>query len=291
MSSKPRLIYTDRDRAIHAALRLAPLDARQLLKFSETFDRPFTTDRKVRERMQEHQAAGWTTTRVYATAGVGLLNYYQLAPAGHRLLAGPASALPQRSFFRPVAPALQRHTRDLADVIVHTAVHARRLGCPLADQLGDRQCMLTLGERAQRPDHAFRIVTREGAFTFYDELDEATEPIASQRQRESLEGKIRFHEDYQNATGARYRVRFLFARPGSRLQEFLRLARQYATRQRTIFYAVPLQEYLCHEAPLTSPLFLDHFGRRQALVPTSATRHQLQLPTVAEMLADPLALC
>jgi hypothetical protein len=291
MSSKSTVLYTDRDRQIHEALRLVPLDTQQLLRLSETFERPFTSARKVRERMQQHQAAGWTTTYTYATTGPGQLNYYRLTRAGYQLLSGPRAVLPKRSFFAEVSPALQRHTRHLADVIMHTNVAAYRLGVRILDQLGDSQLVLTLGERSQKPDYSFRLATRDGIYTYYDELDESTEPVASTRQRESLEAKIRFHEDYQNATGQRYRVRMIFARASVRMYQFLKLARQNATRQRAIFYAVLLDDYLKSPQPLTSPLFLDHFNRLRPLLPASASREQMQLPAVAEMLAEPVGVC
>jgi hypothetical protein len=291
MPAKPTVIYTGRDRQIHEALRLTPLDAQQLLKLSETFERPFTSDRKVRERMQEHQAAGWTTTRYYATTGAGQLNYYQLSQDGFCLLEGPRAALPPRSFFRDVSPALQRHTRHVADVLVQTHVHAHRLGLPIIEHLGENQESLSLANRSLKPDGSLLVATQDGVFRFYDEIDEATEPIASNRQRESLEAKIRFHEDYQNATGERYRVRLFFAKAGPRMHQFLRLAAQHASRQRTIFYAVLLDQYLTHDAPLSSPIFLDHFGRLKALVTTPSPNYQIVLPNFAEMLAEPAGVC
>ena len=110
------------------------------------------------------------------------------------------------------------------------------------------------------------------------------------KQRESLEAKIRFHEEYQNATGARYKVRVFFAKASPRMAQFLNLARKHAKQQRRIFYAVLLDNYLDHGAPLTAPIFTDHFHRLQTLVPSSATRFQSQLPTFAETLAEPAAV-
>ncbi len=133
-----------------------------------------------------------------------------------------------------------------------------RLGVQILDQRGENQLPLTLGERTQKPDYSFRLATRDGVFTFYDEIDEGTEPIASNKQRECLEAKIRFHEDYQNATGERYRVRVIFAKTSVRMVQFLSLARRHATLQRSIFYGVLLEDYLKHGSPLTSPMFIDH---------------------------------
>jgi hypothetical protein len=142
-----------------------------------------------------------------------------------------------------------------------------------------------IGDRTQKPDYSFRLQTRDDVYTYYDEIDEATEPITSTKQRESLEAKIRFHEDYQNATGERYRVRVFFAKASPRIVQFLNLARKHAIRQRSVFYAVLLEDYLKHGSPLTSPIFIDHFHRVQSMVPASASRYQSQLPTFAESLA------
>lgn len=291
MASKSSIIYTARDQQLHEALALTPLDTQQLLKFSQTFDLPFTSDRKLRQRMREHVDAGWVNVFTYATTASGKLNYYKLSPDGYRLLNGPCGPLPKRSYFREVSPALQRHARHLAEVIVQTNVHACRLGVGILDQVGENQQSLSLGARSQKPDYSFRLATLGGVFTYYDELDESTEPITSTKQRESLEAKIRFHEDYQNATGERYRVRMIFAKTTTRLAQFLQLARSYGTRQRCIFYAAFLDDYLKHDSPLTGPLFLDHFNRLRSLAPVAALGVDRRIPTFAKILAEPAGVC
>jgi hypothetical protein len=290
MSNKTTTVYTARDQQIHEALALTPLDTQQLLKLSETFFQPFTSDRKLRERMQQHSQAGWVHTFTYATASPGQLNYYKLSADGYRLLQGPGAILPKRAAFHEVSLGLQRHTRHLADVIVNTNLHAGRMGLRIFDQRGENQLPLSIGDRTQKPDYSFRLQTRDDVYTYYDEIDEATEPITSTKQRESLESKIRFHEDYQNATGERYRVRVFFAKASPRIVQFLNLARKHAIRQRSIFYAVLLQDYLKHGSPLTSPIFIDHFHRLQSMVPALAPRYQSRLPTFAETLAEPAAV-
>jgi hypothetical protein len=284
-SKSSSIIYTARDQQIHEALALTPLDTQQLLRFSGIFDQPFVNDRTLRERMHEHATAGWVQTFTYATTTSGKLNYYKLSPLGFRMLNGPDAPRPKPSAFREVSPALQRHTRHLADIITQTNVHARRLGLTIVEQHGENQLPLALGERMQKPDYTFRLATRDGPLTFYDELDEGTEPIASTKQRESLEARIRFHEDYQNANGERYRVRVFFAKASARMVQFLALARRYAAKQRVIFLAVLLEDYLKHGSPLTSPIFVDHFNRLEPLIPPAATKYQSRLPTFAEVLA------
>jgi hypothetical protein len=291
VARRSSIIYTARDQQIHEALALTPLDTQQLLKLSQTFEQPFTSDRKLRERMQEHAAAGWVHTFTYATTTPGQLNYYKLSADGYRMLRGHDTILPKRTAFQGVSLGLQRHTRDLAHVIVQTNVHARRLGIRIFDQYGENKLPLTLGERTHKPDYSFRLETRDGVYAYYDEIDEATEPITSTKVRESLEAKIRFHEDYQNATGERYRVRMIFAKASVRMVQFLSLARKHARQQRSIFYAVILEDYLKHGNPLLSPIFVDHFNRLQSVLPASASPLQRRLPTFAEMLAEAAAIC
>lgn len=206
------------------------------------------------------------------------------------MLHGRDAVLPKRAAFNDVLLGLQRHTRHLADVITQTNVHAKRLGLQLIDQRGENQLPLTIGDRTQKPDYSFRLQTRDGIYTYYDEVDEGTEPIVSTKQRESLEAKIHFHEDYQNATGDRYRVRVFFAKASPRMAQFRNLARKHATLQRSIFYAVLLEDYLKHVSPLTSPIFIDDFNRLHSVVPASASRYQSRLPTFAEILAEPAAV-
>ena len=74
--------------------------------------------------------------------------------------------------------------------------------------------------------------------------------------------------------------------------QFLNLARKHATRQRSIFYAVlsgglSQARQPAHERRCSSTTF----NRLQSLVPASASRYQSRLPTFAEMLAEPAAVC
>src|SRR5207245_2740314 len=125
-SSTHQPLLTARDLEILAALDHTPLTVLQLLKFSQTFARPFTDERRVRERMQVLCAAGRVRRWSYATAGRGAPNCYVLTHEGYRLLNGPDAAPPTRRYFSPVGIARQQHTHALADFIVHTtsAAHA-----------------------------------------------------------------------------------------------------------------------------------------------------------------------
>ena len=91
---------TSRDFEILAALDRSPLTAEQLLKLSETFTLPFTTERRVRERLQILCDCGRVRrSQYYATAGRGAQNYYTLNRVGYRLLYGDEAAPPTKRYF------------------------------------------------------------------------------------------------------------------------------------------------------------------------------------------------
>src|SRR5258708_4065890 len=81
-TSRPSLL-TPRDLEILTALDHCPLTALQLLRLSQTFVRPFTGERRVRERLHVLCAAGRTRRWQYATAGTGAPGYYTLTPLGY----------------------------------------------------------------------------------------------------------------------------------------------------------------------------------------------------------------
>src|SRR5713226_23401 len=98
-------LVTPRDIDLFQALDRCPLTVRQLLKLSTTFAYPFTTERRVQERLQKLCAAGRVRRWRYATAGQGALSYYTLALLGYRLLQGHDTAPPGRGHFGPVGVA------------------------------------------------------------------------------------------------------------------------------------------------------------------------------------------
>jgi hypothetical protein len=136
-------------------------------------------------------------------------------------------------------------------------------------------------------------------------------PFEIDRNTETLDGfhpkawrqRILAYEAYQDLLLAtwkrdgrrfaapRLRVAFLTT-SAEHAYNFLTLARELArNRDRHLFYAATLDEYLQDTNPLTSPILIDHDGRWQSLVnlhPTAAFhREPVQLPRqkVAPLLA------
>src|SRR5207237_1037654 len=100
-----RTLVTDRDLDLFLALDRCPLTAAQILKLSETFHYPFTSDRKARARMQILAECGRVRRWPYAIAGRGSPNYYTLSRQGYRLLYGSDAAPPAKRSFLAVAVA------------------------------------------------------------------------------------------------------------------------------------------------------------------------------------------
>src|SRR5712691_6277490 len=133
MATQSLCVVTPRDRDLFQALGRCPLTVQQLLKLSATFVYPFTTERRVQERLHRLCAAGRVRRWRYATAGQGALSYYTLSPLGFRLLHGGEAVPTGRGHFGPIGVARQAHTRALAEAVVHLQLGAHRAGIPVED--------------------------------------------------------------------------------------------------------------------------------------------------------------
>lgn len=263
-----------RDHDVLAALDRGPLTLEQLLKLSQTFPLPFTSYRRCHERLQQLTAAGWVRRSPYATASRGVLHYYHLSRAGFAGLHGEETPLPTKRYCSPVGFAREPHTRALADFIVHTAVGAHRAGVTLSGFCRENTVRLRVGDESVFPDAAFQLV-RAGsyAFSFFAELDNASEPVTSLQNADAWERKIRLYDALQDRCARRFRVLIVTTRRSDRLAHILDLAgRLVRNPHRSLFYGTNLPAYLDEAEPLTAPCFSDHRGRRIALVPLAAER-------------------
>ena len=75
---------TPRDRQILAALDLCPLEAADMLQLSETFTQPFTSLRRVQERLKVLSAARQVSSWRYATTGESGGKHFQSRVLGDR---------------------------------------------------------------------------------------------------------------------------------------------------------------------------------------------------------------
>lgn len=262
------LLLTARDLEILTALDRCPLTAEQLLRLSQAFAAPFTAERRVRERLQQLVAAGRVRRWHYATAGRGALGYYTLSRLGHQLVRADEAAPAAKRAFGPVGIARQFHTLRLADFIVHTAVCAHRAGLKLAGFYRENACRLTVGSESLYPDCAFQLLTPSGfPLSFFAEVDNSSEAVRSDKDRDSWERKLRLYHAFQNATPVRFRVLVLATRSSQRVGHVLDAARTILSNpQRGLVYGAFLDDFLARPDALTSPCFRDHLGRRRALV-------------------------
>ncbi|MBI3464568.1 MAG: replication-relaxation family protein [Planctomycetes bacterium] len=273
----PHTALTDRDIQILLALDRCPLTLRQLLKLSEAFPTPFTSYRRVHQRLQSLCEAGWVRLWRYASASGGAENYYTLSPQGFHYLHGVDCELPGPRRFSAVGLAREPHTRALADFIVHTLVAAYRSNVLIGDFWRENDLQLNVDGESLYPDCAFQLLTPgDRTFTFYVELDNGTQSVHSPKERESWERKIRFYERYRDSSATRFRVLVVSTHSQQRLAHILKTAAALTRNpDRSLVYAVGLSQYLGHAEPLEKPCFSDHRGQPVPLVHFPA-----DLPTV-----------
>lgn len=269
----PHRLLTARDIEILQALDRCPLTAEQILAVSQTFALPFTSERRVRERLFQLTEAGRVQRWQYATAGQGAPNYYTLSRLGFRLLNGGGAAPPSKRAFGPVSISQQHHARCLADFIVQTAVSAHRNGVDFSGFYRENTLCLRAGDDCLYPDSAFQLVERDGSgFGFFAEIDAGTERIRSPKDVESWERKIRTYDRIQDLSPKRFRVLIVSTRSRDRVSHILDLAGTLVRNpQRTLFYGISLPEYLAQANAIRSACFRDHRGRSAALVPERPT--------------------
>lgn len=269
MTTRPRRLLTGRDLELLTALDRTPLTAGQLLKLSGTFDHSFGSERMARERLAALCAAGWVQSARYATVGSGAgQNYYQLTRTGYRILYGEQAEPPTKRYFAPISLARQRHTRCLADFIVHTLVAAHAAGVTFTDFYRENTLRLTVGNDCLYPDCAFQLVLQDGrTFNYLVEIDNHTEQIRSTKDSDSWQKKVRLYDDLQSSTKNRFRVLVVTTRSGPRLKTILALAAATAANpKRSLIVGVPLTTYLGEPAAIQSPAFFDHHLRAVSLI-------------------------
>ena len=276
-NSSSRCVVTPRDIETLMALDRCPLTACQLLKLSGTFEPPFTTERRVRERLQQLAKVGWIRSWPYATTGHGGSPYYwKLTRNGFRLLHDSQTPAPKRRQFEELGIGHHFHTLSLADFLVQTFVAADRLGVEVRYFARENSIRMEASGSVLYPDCAFQLFTPNGrAFNFVVELDNGTERIRSPQDVESIERKIRGYDLHQSSTPSfdhgRFVVLFVTTRSSDRLTHILQAAaRIMRNPRRTLFLGVTLSAFLNHDAPLTTSLFLSPTDHLQSLISLTA---------------------
>ncbi len=295
-SISPRRSHTPRDNAIYAALERGPHTAEQLLKVSQTWTEPFTSDRCVRLRMQKLTAAGRVRQSWYAIAGPGgSPAYYQLTLEGYRiLLQDQAAEPPTKRYFAEVSVSMHRHMRRLMDAVVHTLVAAHRLDLRLVNFARESTSVLWVDDQPLSPDCGFDLVTPKGkSFTFYYEIDNSTETIRSASVEKTIERKLLLYDRHRDGfpRGQGYRVVF-FTKSQDRRDHILQAAAALVSNpDRSLFYAAVLDDYLSHNDALITPCLLDHHRDPVSLIPQTYAVPHHSLTSVPQSLVPLAAAC
>lgn len=261
-----------RDLHLLASLDLAALTAEQLLALSQTFNIPFSSERRVRERLHLLRKAGLVRSFPYAALDRGPVLYHVLTLAGHRLLHGPEAALPSKRAYSPIAVGYQRHAYALSEFVVHTVVSAHRSQVAFGGYYRENAFRIPVGAETIYPDAAFQLLPPVGPdLGFLVEIDNCTERVRSAGDLNSWERKIRLYDAFQDRCAKRFRVLIVTTRSTPRLGRILTLAGSLQkNRNRHLFYGVALPDYLAATDALRAPIFHDHQGEAVSLVPCHA---------------------
>lgn len=275
--STPKVSLSPRDLSLLRFLSFTPATTDLLLRVSSAFSGgPFTTERRIRERLQELRDAGivraWTT----AHAGGGLQNYSKLTRLGWQLL-GESGPEPSRVYYAEVPPSLEVHTFRLSEAIGETvrACAARRV--MIERFIRENELTLAAGDLEVQPDCFFRLAAGGRRFNLAFEMDNSQASVESYALS-SIRRKLTAYHAYQELVLSQWlasrkkwerpRLRVVFlTKSVERAYHILALAAEHSCdRRRRFVYAATLEAYLADADPLCSPLFLDHFGCWQSLI-------------------------
>lgn len=280
-----RRIVTQRDLDILTALDRVPLTAQQMLSLSETFSEPFGSERTVRERLQALCEAGWIRYDLYALATCGASpKYYFLTRQGYAILNGPGALPPTKRHFSPLSLSRQRHTRALADFLVHVIRSSHRAGIRFTEFYRENTLKLRVGDDTLYPDSSFQLIVDKMPLNFLVEIDNHTETIRSPKDTESWERKLRLYDRLQDSIENRFRVLAITTRSSDRLRHILMTAAGVLKNpQRCLVYGIDLPSFVSESEPLHRSVFRDHFNRATSLIASHfsvRSLHRAMQPTV-----------
>jgi hypothetical protein len=279
-----------RDRSLLQLLSYTPATTSLLFRAGPTFTGvPFPDERRLRERLQALERAGFVRHWSLATVGGGLQNYYKLTPAGFQALFGPDALLPPRAFFAEIAPTFLAHTLALSEVLITTLVSAHDRRITVERVYRENELSFTVGDEVVQPDFFLRLTASGRAFNLAFEIDMSTETVDSLRDS-SLRHRLVLYDAYQdrllrdwNTAGRiweRPRFRAVFLTPSvPRAYHILAVAGSVARiPSRRLVLAASQDEYLGSLNPLQAPMFIDHQGAWQSLVDLHPTALSLKSP-------------
>jgi len=282
-STSSRWQQTPRDREILAALDLCPMEATDLLAFSETFSQRFGSLDRVRKTLRRldaaHQLHSWRFAMTGEGGGAAPL-YFKLTLDGYRTLHQNEDALPPtKRYLSEIGPGRHRHQQRLTKFLVKTHVAAHRSGLRVIDSSAENTYRIETPLGFLFPDQRFTLALPSGQrFTHCVELDNSTESIWSQKESHSIEMKMRKYLSDLAASNYGYRVQFVVTGARQRKDHILEAAaRLQPPIEFAPFYVVDLDEYLSAADPFLEPIFASPKNARIALL----RPHAANLPNQA----------
>ena len=273
MSSKSRINSQRRTEQILSALTVSQLDAVQLEKLSQSFDEPFTAEVYVRRKMDSLKQEKLVQEFQFPSRK----KYWKLTRQGYQRVYGPDKPIPTKpSVYRAISPSLERHARRLTDLLVHLRVTAFHAAIEVAFIYGDHQSKFTQDGVTKVPDTmiGFKMKGRK-TYTMVIEFDCGTEPVYSEKARESLDKLIRFYLSHEGASDTSYRVVTVFDKPTVRMEHFVDLVAEInSDPRRRVIKAVFLDRLLRSSNPLQEPLLTDWDRQLSAMLPGHAAAAQ-----------------
>lgn len=273
-TNSPSRQITPRDLEMLAALdAYAPLTALQIKLLSRTWASPFGSARLVRDRLCLLAKERLVTSHPYAVLNSPHAeNYYLLARPAYQLLHGPDYRPARKRQFSPIGLSRHRHQHAISEFLVHTVCGAQYSGVNLFGYQRENTVRLEAGGDAVYPDASFVLKRGDENFRFYLEMDVGTERVESEKvEADSIQRKLRTYDAFQSQNlDTRFRVLFVSAgNSAERIRHILAVADRVTTdpKKRTLFYGLRLMDYVGSRFAVTSPIFLNHRGERQSLVP------------------------
>jgi len=266
---------TLRDSELLRAIELLSPTAKQLLKWSQSFEgsiTPFTNIGDLRRRLTKMHAARLVRRWRFAIESEGMLPYYyKLSPEGHRALYGKGATPKTSRAFSPIGISLHSHTNALAEFMTHTHVSAHRIGASFTDVYAENEYRVTVGDESLRLDGRGTLLQSTVRKVFNLELDCSTESIISSQGADSIGRKIRLLDAddsvFEPHDPGRAITLFVCTRSRERVLSILDAAASLVRNpNRSLIYGIYLPDYLALTNPLTATCFLNHRHESVALL-------------------------
>ncbi|MEL7499741.1 MAG: replication-relaxation family protein [Planctomycetota bacterium] len=256
------LQLTHRDEQTLLALLKLPLTSRQLFRLSETFTESFPSERVTRRRLQRLTEEGMLRRFYFAFPSNGRNPaYWRLTRKSHRLLGEILGERlsPKRSLLSAIGVSLHFHSHRVSEVVVKLLTDAHREGIDLVD-LQIETAIGSADSEILVPDATLTFRSENRSFTFFLELDTASERVSTmQRLPSSIQKKLEFYERYRRSGKTTFRVLFVTTSSKRRALNILRFGAGLTDNFSALtIYAAFCPDLLKVGNAVTTKRFLNH---------------------------------